>query len=117
MSSHCTVSCTGFQALRQECIDNPCMGDTLCHAYLGSGVVSSCAEWCCESRAGSVFAMVMLLCGALFLLSTAYYLYRLHQLNVESGAEAPPDATTGKPKAGAKQSKAPRSREMDQVAY
>ena len=116
MSSHCTVSCTGFQALRQECIDNPCMGDTLCHAYLGSGVVSSCAEWCCESRAGSVFAMVMLLCGGLFLLSTAYYLYRLHQLNVESGAEAPPDAQ-GKPKAGTKAPKRDLDREMGQVPY
>lgn len=69
-----------------------------------------------------MFGMVLFLCGALFLLSTAYYLYRLHQINVESGAEPAPDAA---PKEGAKKKKEGRDklkdkeldREMGQVSY
>ena len=83
----CNIKCTGYTSLREECIANACLGDNLCHAFdstISSSV--SCLDWCCVNHSGYVFGMTFFFCIGVFLLSTAYYLHRLHQVNVRSGA-------------------------------
>lgn len=47
--------------------------------------IVDCASWCCTSRSGYVFFLVVLFCAGTFALCASYYLYRLHQINVEGG--------------------------------
>lgn len=48
--------------------------------------VKDCSDWCCVSRSGYVFFIVLFFCLGFFLVLAAYYLHRLHQNNVEAGA-------------------------------
>lgn len=47
--------------------------------------VTDCASWCCVNRGWYVFFMVLFFGVGSFALCSAYYLYRLHQINVAAG--------------------------------
>lgn len=51
-----------------------------------NSAVTDCAAWCCTSRSGYVFFLVVFFCAGTFCLCAVYYLHRLHQMNVEGGA-------------------------------
>jgi hypothetical protein len=84
----CNIVCGGFQSVRPECAANACNANTLCYhldpTLLDDGV--SCADWCCVSHSATAFVLVLLLCMGLFFAAAGYYLRRLHQINVASGA-------------------------------
>lgn len=94
----CKIECSGFQTVREDCIQNACLANNLCYAADPSLSKSvSCADWCCVSRSGTAFFLVLFFTVGLFLLATAYYLFRLFQINVQSGA-INPDGTPAAPK-------------------
>lgn len=80
----CVAKCGGFRSLRAECARNPCMANEMCKLLNPS--TKDCAKWCCISRSGYVFFLVFFFCLGTFALCAAYYLYRLHQMNVQGGA-------------------------------
>ncbi|KAG5483104.1 hypothetical protein GH5_06416 [Leishmania sp. Ghana 2012 LV757] len=80
----CIAKCGGYRSLRAECAREPCMSSGMC-TLLDPGV-SDCAAWCCTSRSGYVFFLVVFFCAGTFSLCASYYLHRLHQINVEGGA-------------------------------
>ncbi|KAK7196452.1 hypothetical protein NESM_000582600 [Novymonas esmeraldas] len=80
----CTAKCGGYRSLRAECAQEPCMANGMCE-LLQPGT-KDCAAWCCTSRSGYVFFLVLFFCAGAFSLCAAYYLHRLHQINVEGGA-------------------------------
>jgi uncharacterized iron-regulated membrane protein len=57
----------------------------------------NCAEWCCVSHSATAFWLVVFFCAAVFLSATGYYLRRLHQVNVKSGAIPASKASGSKP--------------------
>eukprot|EP00744_Colponema_vietnamica_P024363 GILI01035545.1.p1 GENE.GILI01035545.1~~GILI01035545.1.p1 ORF type:complete len:126 (-),score=12.62 GILI01035545.1:51-428(-) len=101
----CRASCSGFQSLRSECLDNPCLADNLCKTDVANGAtISDCAEWCCVSHSGAVFFMVIFICMGLFFAAVSYYMYGLHKENValgvikEDGSKIDQNAVVEKPK-------------------
>ncbi|KAG5509168.1 hypothetical protein JKF63_06177 [Porcisia hertigi] len=80
----CKAQCGGFRSLRAECAREPCMANGMC-ALLNPSA-SDCVSWCCTSRSGYLFFFVVFFCTGTFALCAAYYLHRLHQINVEAGA-------------------------------
>mmetsp|Transcript_22292 Transcript_22292/g.25811 ORF Transcript_22292/g.25811 Transcript_22292/m.25811 type:complete len:124 (+) Transcript_22292:168-539(+) len=83
-SATCVATCTGFTTLRTECAANPCYAENLCQ--FDDPSITDCAEWCCKSRGGYIFFMVMFFCLGAFLALAAYYFQRLHEDNVKAGA-------------------------------
>lgn len=47
-----------------------------------------CPTWCCVNRGWYIFFMVVTFGAGTFALCAAYYLHRLHQINVSAGAAA-----------------------------
>ncbi|KPI88507.1 hypothetical protein ABL78_2403 [Leptomonas seymouri] len=80
----CAAKCGGYRSLRVECARDPCLANGMCKVLDPS--IKDCAKWCCTSRSGYVFFLVFFFCFGSFALCAAYYLYRLHQMNVEGGA-------------------------------
>lgn len=81
----CRVSCKGFLSVRAECARDPCLGmNNMCHLLDPDAI--NCSSWCCTSREWYIFFMVLFFGVGTFSLCAAYYLYRLHQYNVKSGA-------------------------------
>eukprot|EP00796_Vickermania_ingenoplastis_P001272 gene1272-730_t len=83
--SQCLTTCKGFLSVRAECARDPCLsvGGTcrLLHPH-----VTDCAAWCCVNRGWYVFFMVLSFGIGTFALCAAFYLHRLHQMNVAAGA-------------------------------
>ena len=83
----CRVECNGFRSLRPVCVENACVGDNLCHAIDSTIAPDTvCAEWCCVSNQGVAFALIVLFCLGSFFLAVAYWMKRLHDTNLRSGA-------------------------------
>lgn len=80
----CKISCGGFQSVRNECARDPCLGNEMCKVL--NPDIKDCAKWCCQSRSAYVFFIVFFFCIGAFLICAAYYLHRLHQMNVTAGA-------------------------------
>lgn len=80
----CKVTCGGFDSVRTECARDPCLGNEMCKVL--NPAITDCAKWCCTSRSGYVFFIVVFFCAGTFALCAAYYLNRLHQINVQAGA-------------------------------
>lgn len=80
----CKAACGGYGSLRTECARDPCLFREMCRVSDPS--ITDCAAWCCKSRSGYVFFMVFFFCAGVFILCAAYYLHRLHQINLEAGA-------------------------------
>lgn len=84
--STCTATCHGFRSVRVECARNPCLAvDQMCSLWYNVSA-TNCESWCCENRVGYVFFMVIFFSLGTFAICAAYYLHRLHQINVVSGA-------------------------------
>jgi hypothetical protein len=90
----CSVKCSGFDSIRPECEDNACLANGLCFAVDPTIKARDCADWCCVSHSATAVWLVVLFCAAVFFGAAGYYLRRLHQVNVKSGAVKPGQKTT-----------------------
>jgi hypothetical protein len=80
--ARCSVSCSGFSALRPECVANACISGNLCTLVDPAATAGgrTCAEWCCVPHSWASLILITCAVAALLALVAGCVYARRHRV-------------------------------------